>query len=212
LDALPDLAAPDRLGTGTLIYEARRTNPRFAEKQERDGSSHREEDRWPDPIDILADPHLTGLASVDETCLPGSVHALADAEARRLQVDASGLAALTIGTCSAVIPDDWRVRLKVNDKGWVERPCIWTAVVAESGRKKTDQFRTATRGVAKIEQALHAEHEKAMARHRAEHEAWKDLPKSERGPEPKPPAEARLATDDFTIEVLSDLLQPAFPR
>ena len=25
---------------------------------------------WPEPIDILADPQLTGLATVDATCLP----------------------------------------------------------------------------------------------------------------------------------------------
>ena len=40
-----------------------------------------------------------------------------------------------------------------------------------------------------------------------EHAAWEALPKKERGQEPKAPAEVRLATDDFTPEVLCDLLQ-----
>jgi hypothetical protein len=162
---------------------------------------------WPDPIDILADPTLTGVATVDESCLPRSMFALSAAEARRLQVDPSGIAALTVGATSAAIPDAWRVRLKINDKGWIERPCVWTAVIAESGRKKTDQMRIATRGIAKIEQKIHAEHAKEMARYMEDHDAWSGLPKKERGPEPKPPAEVRIATDDFTVEVLSDLLQ-----
>jgi Protein of unknown function (DUF3987) len=106
---------------------------------------------WPEPIDILADPQLTGLATVDGTCLPQSMLALAVAEGARLQVDPSHVAALTIGATSAVIPDNWRVRLKVNDHGWVQHPSIWTAVVAESGRKKTDCYRAATRGIFKVE-------------------------------------------------------------
>jgi hypothetical protein len=182
-------------------------SPNVVQYKPKKPDGHDQGDDWPDPIDILADPRLTGVATVDESCLPKSVFALASAEARRLQVDPSGLAALTIGTCSAVIPDRWRVRLKVNDKGWVQHPCIWTAVVAESGRKKTDQFRSAARGIKKIEKELHAEHAREMARCMEEHEAWSALPKKERGPEPKPPAEVRLATDDFTVEVLSDLLQ-----
>ena len=28
---------------------------------------------WPEPVDILADPELTGIAAVDETCLPESI-------------------------------------------------------------------------------------------------------------------------------------------
>ena len=58
---------------------------------------------WPEPIDILADPQLTGVASIDGTCLPRSILALATAEGARLQVDACHIAALTIGTTSAVI-------------------------------------------------------------------------------------------------------------
>jgi hypothetical protein len=111
---------------------------------------------WPEPIDILADPQLTGLATVDETCLPESILALARAEGARLQVDPCHIAALTIGACSAVLSDDWRVQLKVNDQGWTQHPVIWVAVVAESGRKKTDSFRSATRGIFKIEAKLAA--------------------------------------------------------
>jgi Protein of unknown function (DUF3987) len=50
-------------------------------------------------------------------------------------------------------------------------------------------------------------HAKAMAKHMDEHDRWEKLPKKERGQEPKSPAEIRLATDDFTPEVLCDLLQ-----
>jgi hypothetical protein len=152
---------------------------------------------WPEPIDILADPQLTGLASVDATCLPASILNLAIAEGARLQVDPCHIAALTIGACSAVLSDHWRVQLKLNDQGWTQHPVIWVAVVAESGRKKTDSFRSATRGILKIEAKLREEHAKAMAKHMEEHAKWEALAKKERGQEPKPPAEVRLATDDF---------------
>jgi hypothetical protein len=95
---------------------------------------------WPEPIDILADQGLTGVAQVDETCLPPCILDLAQAEGARLQVDPCGIASLGIGACSAMLSDDWRVRLKINDQGWIERPCIWVCNVAESGRKKSDQF------------------------------------------------------------------------
>ena len=112
-----------------------------------------------------------------------------------------------IGATSAVISDNWRVRLKVNDQGWIEHPSIWTAVVAESGRKKTDSYRAATRGISKVEQKLREEHKKKMAKYVEELEEWEAKAKKERGPKPDAPAERRLATDDFTPEVLSDLLQ-----
>ena len=166
-----------------------------------------QEIEWPEPIDILADPQLTGLATVDATCLPTSILALAEAEGARLQVDPCHIAALAIGACSAVVSDKWRVCLKVNDHGWTQHPSIWVAVVAESGRKKTDSFRSATRGIFQIERTLREEHQKAMAKYQKEHDAWEALPKKDRGQEPKAPIEVRLATDDFTPEVLCDLLQ-----
>ena len=162
---------------------------------------------WPEPIDILADPQLTGLATVDATCLPRSILALATAEGARLQVDPCHIAALTIGATSAVIPDNWRIRLKVNDHGWTQHPSIWVAVVAESGRKKTDCFKAATRGIFKVEASSVKNTTRKWRSMLEEHEAWEAKAKKERGQEPKPPAEVRLATDDFTPEVLCDLLQ-----
>ena len=53
---------------------------------------------WPEPIDILADPQLTGLASVDATCLPAlDPHSSPSPRAPGLQVDPCHIAALTIG-------------------------------------------------------------------------------------------------------------------
>ena len=81
------------------------------------------------------------------------------------------------------------------------------AVVAESGRKKTDSFRAATRGISQIEHKMHAEYKKKTAQHLEEMKAWEAANKGDRGPKPEAPVEVRLTTDDFTIEVLSDLLQ-----
>ncbi len=162
---------------------------------------------WPEPIDILADPELTGIGDRRRDCLPESILALARAEGARLQVDPCHIAALTIGACSAVISDDWRVRLKVRDTSWIQHPSIWVAVVAASGSRKTDCFRSATRGIARIEAKVRETYQRDLARHLEEHKAWEAQAKEERGPKPKEPVEPRLATDDFTIDALSDILQ-----
>lgn len=176
------------------------------ERRAKSGAKAEKAEEWGEPVDILADPKLTGLASVDADCLPASILAHARAEGARLQVDPAHIAALDIGVLSAVASDDWRIRLKVNDQSWMERPCIWTGVVAESGRRKTDCFKSSTHGVAQVEEKHRAIHQKRVAQYKREHAEWEAKPKKERGPEPKCPAERRLATDDFTVEVLSDLL------
>ena len=79
--------------------------------------------------------------------------------------------------------------------------------MAESGRKKTDSYRSATRGIFKIEMKLHEEHSQNMAAYGKELEIWEAAAKTERGPKPDAPVEPRLATDDFTPEVLCDILQ-----
>ena len=84
---------------------------------------------------------------------------------------------------------------------------IWVAVVAESGRKKTDGFRSATRGILQIERKLRDAYEKADGGLCHSVAAWEALAKKDRGKKPEEPAEVRLATDDFTPEVLCDLLQ-----
>jgi hypothetical protein len=164
---------------------------------------------WPEPIDILADGRLTGLVSVDETCLPRSILAFAVAEGARLQVDPCGIAAHAIGTASGLLSDDWRVRLKSKDQAWIERPCVWVCMVVESGRKKSDQFRTATRPIAKIEARLREAYEKDKAEHLKQFNTWQATSKDQRGPEPEPPVEKRLVTDDYTVESLRDLLPSA---
>ena len=154
-------------------------------------------EEWPEPVDILADPQLTGVASVDASCLPNSMLAFAVAEGARLQVDPCHIAALCIGTCSAVISDNWKVRLKVNDHRWIQHPSVWVAVVAESGRKKTDTFKSALSGIAQIERGLRAEYNKKLAQYVEQHKTWEALPKKERGQEPKPPAEVSRAVQFY---------------
>ena len=169
-----------------------------------DAKPQAQPDQWPEPIDILADPVLTGVATVDETCLPKSILDLAKAEGLRLQVDPCHIAALAIGACSAVVSDDWRVRLKVKDQGWTQHPSVWVAVVAESGRKKMDSFRSATRGVFLIEQKMRGEFIRTWQNTRKHTKNGRRCRRIAVVKNPSQPAEVRLATDDFTIEVLSD--------
>ena len=106
-----------------------------------------------------------------------------------------------------MISDDWRVRLKVRDTTWLQHPSIWVAVVAPSGSRKTDCFRSSMRGIARIEARARETYQRDLARHLEEHKAWEAQPKAQRGPPPKEPVEPRLATDDFTVDALTDILQ-----
>ena len=103
----------DQKGHGPRAYVARQIERarEYVAKSAADaehGAANAERIAWPEPVDILADPQLTGLATVDDTCLPASILKLAVAEGARLQVDPVHIAALTIGACSAVLSDDWR--------------------------------------------------------------------------------------------------------
>ena len=162
---------------------------------------------WADPIDILGDPALAGIGSIDADCLPKSILDHARAEAARLQVDPCHIAALDIGVCSAVIPDGWRIQLKARDTIWAERPAIWIGVVAASGRKKSDCMRSATAPVDKIQDRLRSEFNKELARYTEELHRWENAPKGKKDKKPEEPKETRILTDDYTIETLSDLLQ-----
>ena len=107
-----------------------------------------------------------------------------------------------------MIPDNWRVRLKVNDQGWTQHPSVWVAVSPRAAERRPTAFKAATRGIFKVEQKLREEYNKKMAQHMPRSmKHGRPQAKKERGQEPKPPAEVRLATDDFTPEVLCDLLQ-----
>lgn len=162
---------------------------------------------WQEPIDILARPTVTGLATIDETCLPGTLCNLALTEGERLGVDPVGIAAAAIGVCSGVLTDGWKIRLKYNDKGWRESPRLWICLLAESGSKKSEQIKVATAPVYGIEARHRQGHVEQVRRWSEDVARWKEEGGKKSGqPEPKEPKARRVMCSDFTVEALGEIL------
>lgn len=161
---------------------------------------------WPEPIDILARPNMTGVSSVDETCVPRTIASLALSEGERLGVDPIGIAAAAIGVCSGVLSDSWKVRLKFNDHGWRESPRLWVCLLADSGSKKSEQIRSAVSPVYAIQAKARDRHMIEMARWTEDHQRWKKEGKKAGDPEPQEPRMSRTICSDFTVEALSERL------
>lgn len=162
---------------------------------------------WPEPIDILARPTVTGLAAIDDTCMPTTLCNLALTEGERLGVDPVGIAAAAIGVCSGVLSDDWKVRLKYNDKGWRESPRLWICLLAESGSKKSEQIKVAMAPVYGIEARHRQDHMEQVRRWNEDHARWKEEGGKKSGEkEPKEPKPRRILCSDFTVEALSEIL------
>ena len=209
------MSSPARARLGALQAEARADEGPQAEGAPDEGAKAEGPEPGPKaaepdpldegPIDILADPRLTGVGTVDETCLPPSVLAYSRAEGARLGVDACHHAALLLSGLSAVVGDDWSVTLKVNDTSWRQQARIWAAMVAPSGTKKTDTMISALIGISELEVKPRKQFKIEEAKYLSE--ALQYEKNGKKGKAPEKPHEKRISTSDFTIEVLSELLQ-----
>ena len=161
---------------------------------------------WPEPIDILADPTATGIASIDRDCVPATLCDLAVSEGARLGTDPVGIATAAIGVCSGIISDDFKVRLKFNDRGWRESPRLWVCLLADSGAKKSEQIKVAVRPVFALQATMRDRNQRDMQRYAEDHKAWKKHGKKAGEEEPEPPRMERIVCSDFTIEALSEML------
>jgi hypothetical protein len=88
-------------------------------------------------------------------------------------------------------------------EGWTELPCLYVALVAESGTGKTPALNHVLEPARGIDAHLHQHNRKARERQKA---AMKGKDKRAR-PAPEPVPMRRLSIDDFTGEALAGILQ-----
>lgn len=141
--------------------------------------------------------------------LPKVVRAYAVESAEAIGVDVSMVAAPILATLGAAIGTTRAALLKA---GYIEYPCLWVALIADSGAAKSPAIRAATKAVTSRHKRQAAEYAEAMERHEKEVAEWEKAVEDarEKGePEPEPPVEPKerhLFVGDATMEALAGLL------
>lgn len=91
---------------------------------------------------------------------------------------------------------------------WFQYPILWTALICETGSRKSAGFEVSTAWLNRREKVYRDIHREAMDQYRVELDQWKDTPARERGDRPREPApRVRLYTADATLEVLPRIME-----
>jgi hypothetical protein len=144
--------------------------------------------------------------------LPEPIRGFITEAAKAIGCDASYIALPLLSGLASAIGNTHRIALK---RTWSEPAILWTAIVAESGAKKSPPIELALQPIRKRQHDAMQEHAEAMKQHAdalAMHERdaahWKRS-KSDTPPPAKPeaPIADRCWTDDATTEALAVLLQ-----
>ena len=132
--------------------------------------------------------------------------------ANAMTCDPSYVALPLISAVASVIGNTRTIQLK---PGWTEPAVVWTAVVGESGTKKSPPFRQAIKALRELEKYELGEYQDRLALYEKKKKEyakvlslWKKDKKDTSDPpeEPKEPRPARLIVSDVTIEALSIVL------
>ena len=88
--------------------------------------------------------------------------------------------------------------------GWVQHPCLYVALVAESGSGKSPAFDLVLAPVQQADEALYEQYQEAR---KAYHREMKDFKAGKREAEPQRPVARQLLIDDCTGESLGPILR-----
>ena len=129
-------------------------------------------------------------------------YVLATAESLN-SVDLSFILLPLLSAIAAAIGNSRSILLK---RGYIEPPIIWSAVIAETGRRKTPAIEKGTIGVERRERQLQRENKQAKEIYSEDLAAWESASKTSRGKRPREPISLTCKVDDLTIETLADRL------
>lgn len=140
-------------------------------------------------------PVHTLPAPLDDYCRQGAIALGCDVSYVALPVLAAVAGALGHTRC---------VVLK---RGWCEPPIIWSAVVGDSGTKKTPAFRLAVPPLEKVQARWLKDYNEQHEQYEKDYATW-EAKKKKDGPEkagdkPKKPRKQRCLVDDITIETVA---------
>lgn len=166
------------------------------------------------PLDLFADH---GFPNFNRDWLPPGVANYAWDQAAIIGMPPEMLAMGCLGTISAAMSDNFKVKVKRNEN-WFERSRLWIMVIAEPGSKKSlaidrpmtplhriqaDLSHAWQKNAADYEQAsrVYAEMNRAAVKRKAKGEGHEELPEA-----PKKPANRVVMINNTTTEKLGELM------
>ena len=152
-----------------------------------------------DPVDE-DDPsdHHPKMVPFPIEIFPRAIADYVTATAEAMQVDPAFVAIPALAACAAAVGNSRVLRINAC---WVERACLWTAIIADSGSRKTPAFKSALAPLWAVNQEQMGVNDVAIRDWRT---ACEQCKKGEKHP-PKP-IESRTVIQDCTVERLGALL------
>jgi hypothetical protein len=136
--------------------------------------------------------------------LPPVLRDYVDASAAAIGCDPALVALPAMAVAAGCVGNSCAVRLK---RGWTEPSVLWAVTIAQSGQLKSPGWAAAVDPLLSRQCDLAEEYQINRARYDDDLTAWKDRPKSERGPRPDCPDQPPCyITGDATIEAVGELL------
>jgi hypothetical protein len=157
---------------------------------------------WPEPGEL---GKRAPAPEFPTRLLPTCLRQWVETQAENMGVPADLLAVPSIVTIAGCIGRKATLRAKRHDWSWVERPCLWAAIIAPKGSLKTPALALATAPLRAAE-ARHRE------RRNKDLEAWEA--RQDRGrngqikmkPDDPKPLEPKLVMTNATIEAMADAM------
>ena len=147
-------------------------------------------------------------------CLPGPVREFVVGSAQALDCDESQVALPVLATLAAAIGNTRAIQLS---EAWMEPAILWTAVVSESGTRKSPTVRAATWPLRERQQAAATWYHERHAQYRLDMATYPTRvcqaidQELEHPTRPVPPMESRYMVSDASFEKLAEMLQ-TLPR
>jgi hypothetical protein len=98
------------------------------------------------------------------------------------------------------------VEIVVKPGSWVERPILWTALVADAGSTKSPALTAAKRGTAALQREANRVYLRAYEQYEQELAKWSAVAPKQRGEKPAEPRMRHFFTTDATPEALAPML------
>ncbi len=158
---------------------------------------------WGEPANVFDDFALGEPEWRSDYC-PEVISEFAFDEAERMGVVPDQIAGPAIIALAGVLDDDFKLQPKRHDHTWVERPCLWGAVVGGSGTLKTPAKERADKPLKRLENKYYQEWKDEKERFDAALESSNGTAGMTL---PGDPVRRRLYCKDTTIEGLREILR-----
>jgi hypothetical protein len=137
---------------------------------------------WGDPSNLWLDD--AEPADLPHGVVPPIIEGVARDHALRLGVEAGGPTAALVTTLGSLVHAGNHIQMRQHDTGWIVRPILWTAIVADSGANKSATLDYAKQPLKPIEAKFNLEYAQAVRKHELRRSPTKKKPKADDAVQP----------------------------